>query len=105
MHFVTESVPGEITLMFVSYLLFCSVLMYLFVKTDREWGRMEVSLDEGPRGEQAAGASALLFSSAEIGAEPMFADEASRQSLRHCTQHHDVECTCFMQRRDGVAQL
>lgn len=99
MHFVAESVPGEITLMFVSYLLFCTVLMYLFVKTDSEWGRMEVSLDEVPRNPEAAGASALLFSSAEIGAEQDFADEAARQSLRHCTQHHELECTCFMQQR------
>jgi hypothetical protein len=46
MHFITESVPGEITLMFISYLVFCTVLMYLFVRTDREWGSLEVSLDE-----------------------------------------------------------
>lgn len=79
MQFVAETVPGEITLMFISYLLFCTVLMYLFVKTDKEWGRMEVSLDDVKRDEDAATASAMLFSSAEIGPAPMFADEAARK--------------------------
>ncbi|NUU00953.1 hypothetical protein [Herbaspirillum robiniae] len=105
MHFVAESVPGEITLMFISYLMFCTVLMYLFVKTDREWGRMEVSLDDaGRRDPEAMNASALLFSSAEIGPEPMFADVEVRQSLRHCAEHHDLNCTCFLhgQRKDDV---
>ncbi|MBP0596547.1 hypothetical protein J8I26_00370 [Herbaspirillum sp. LeCh32-8] len=97
MQFVAETVPGEITLMFISYLLFCTVLMYLFVKTDNEWGRLEVSLGDAKRDQEAAAASALLFSSAEIAAEPMFTDEAARQLLRHCAEHHDVDCNCFMQ--------
>jgi DNA-binding transcriptional regulator/RsmH inhibitor MraZ len=98
MHFVAEAVPGEITLMFVSYLLFCTVLMYLFVKTDREWGRLEVSLDSVPRrNAEAATVSAMLFSGADIAPEPMFSDAAVRQSLRHCTEHHPLQCACFLQ--------
>ena len=99
MHFVAESVPSEITLMFISYLMFCTVLMYLFVKTDREWGRMEVSLDDaGRRDPEAMNASALLFSSAEIGPEPMFADVEVRQSL----QKHRPETLGQASRISGV---
>ncbi|EJN02584.1 hypothetical protein [Herbaspirillum sp. YR522] len=95
MHFVSESVPGEITLMFISYLLFCTVLMYLFVKTDREWGRLEVSLDEVPVKSDAP-IAAMLFSAADAGAEPMYGDIALRQSLRHCATHHQSSCSCFL---------
>lgn len=98
MHFVTEAVPGEITLMFISYLLFCTVLMYLFVKTDREWGRLEVSLDEPGRRNETASASALSFSSADIGPQPMFADAAAHTSLRHCAEHHELGCACFLRK-------
>lgn len=98
MHFVTEAVPGEITLMFVSYLLFCTVLMYLFVKADREWGRLEVSLDDiGQRDREATIATAMVFSSVQMSQEPMFGEDAMRQSLRNCAQHHQLGCTCFLQ--------
>lgn len=95
MSFITESVPGEITLMFISYLLFCTVLMYLFVKTDREWGRLEVSLDDVPLKSDAP-AAAMLFSGADMGREPVYSDMALRQSLRHCAAHHQSSCSCFL---------
>jgi hypothetical protein len=95
MSFITESVPGEITLMFISYLLFCTVLMYLFVKTDREWGRLEVSFDDMPQKPELP-ASAMLFQGAGNGAEPAYSDIALRQSLRHCAAHHQSSCSCFL---------
>ncbi|WP_050466067.1 hypothetical protein [Herbaspirillum chlorophenolicum] len=98
MTIVAESVPGEITLMFISYLLFCTVLIYLFVMTDREWGRLEVSLDDaGKRGPEQAAAS--TFSSHEAGIDPewAFAEVDVGRSLRHCAQHHPLNCSCFLQ--------
>ncbi|MBO9538402.1 hypothetical protein [Herbaspirillum sp.] len=99
MYAIAETVPGEVTLMFISYLLFCTVLMYLFVTADREWGRLEMALDDadaGKRGEEQA-ASSLLFQ--EAGADPMwaFSEMDVGQSLRHCAQHHPLNCSCFLQ--------
>lgn len=95
MHFVTESVPGEITLMFISYLVFCTVLMYLFVKTDREWGRLEISLDE-PAGERPPMAGVMRYAVVDADDRSMFNNGLTRPSLQHCAQYHDVDCTCFM---------
>ncbi|AON55401.1 hypothetical protein [Herbaspirillum seropedicae] len=98
MHFVTDSVPGEITLMFISYLVFCTVLMYLFVRTDREWGQMEVSLDEvGQRDKHAAAKAALVYASVDAENRSLFDSGLTRPSLQHCAQYHDVDCNCFMQ--------
>jgi len=95
MSFITESVPGEITLMFISYLLFCTVLMILFVRTDREWGRLEVALDDAPaRGD--APATAMLFAGVDNSPESAYGDMALRQSLRYCAAHHQSSCSCFL---------
>ncbi|MBG7620477.1 hypothetical protein I5R65_13455 [Herbaspirillum sp. AP02] len=95
MHFVTESVPGEITLMFISYLVFCTVLMYLFVRTDREWGSLEVSLDELIQ-DRPPMASTMRYAVVDGDDRSMFNNGLTRPSLQHCAQYHDVDCTCFM---------
>lgn len=95
MHFITESVPGEITLMFISYLVFCTVLMYLFVRTDREWGSLEVSLDELAENRLPL-ANATRYAAVERDERSMFNNGLTRPSLQHCAQYHDVDCTCFM---------
>lgn len=98
MYAVAESVPGEITLMFISYLLFCTVLMYLFVTADREWGRMEVALDDaGKRDREPMAASALLHP--ETGMEPgwIYAEANAGRSMHYCTEHHPLNCSCFLQ--------
>ena len=98
MHFVTESIPGEITLMFISYLVFCTVLMYLFVKTDSEWCKLEVSLDDMPQPQQHAGTvAAVRYASLEPESRSLFDSGLIRPSLQHCAQYHDIDCTCFMQ--------
>ncbi|MFJ3058179.1 hypothetical protein [Herbaspirillum sp. NPDC087042] len=97
MHFVTESIPGEITLMFISYLVFCTVLMYLFVKTDSEWGKLEVSLDDLPQREQYANSvAAVRYARLEPESRSLFESGLIRPSLQHCAQYHDIDCTCFM---------
>lgn len=97
MQFITESVPGEITLMFISYLVFCTVLMYLFVKTDKEWGNLEVSLDDMSLRDQQAMVSAMRYASVDADERSLFNNGLTRPSLQHCAQYHDVDCTCFMQ--------
>jgi hypothetical protein len=94
MHFITESVPGEITLMFISYLVFCTVLMYLFVRTDREWGSLEVSLMNWPR--TACRWPTPCATRPWNDERSMFNNGLTRPSLQHCAQYHDVDCTCFM---------
>lgn len=98
MYAVAESVPGEITLMFISYLLFCTVLMYLFVTADREWGRMEVALDNADKrnGEPAA-ASALLHAQGDMEPEWVYAEANVGRSMHYCTEHHPLNCSCFLQ--------
>lgn len=97
MQFVTESIPGEITLMFISYLVFCTVLMYLFIKTDSEWGKLEVSLDEVPsRPAPAASVAAVRYLQIEPESRSLLDSGLIRPSLQHCAQYHDIDCTCFM---------
>lgn len=97
MHFITESVPGEITLMFISYLVFCTVLMYLFIKTDKEWGSLEVSLEDVGQRDQQVMASALRYVAVDAQERSLFNNGLTWPSLQHCAQYHDVDCTCFMQ--------
>ncbi|MFL9927484.1 hypothetical protein PQR62_24635 [Herbaspirillum lusitanum] len=105
MHFVVESVPGEITLMFVSYLLFCSILMYLFVRTDNEWGRLEVNLNSDRQVQPGTMMFVPVSSTGygEVDAVAVmkkdFAGTAEmRKSLNKCSAHHEVNCSCFLQR-------
>lgn len=99
MQFVAQSVPGEITLMFVSYLLFCSVLMYLFIKTDREWGRLEASIELPGNAKPQFHYAAIAASAPASGdrrANVSAHDEFIRKSLDDCLKNHDVTCTCFL---------
>ncbi|MCP1573558.1 hypothetical protein RB25_25520 [Herbaspirillum rubrisubalbicans] len=97
MHFLAESLTGEITLMFISYLIFCTVLMYLFVKTDREWGQLEVSLDDVGQREPHAMATTMRYTALAADDRSLFNNGLTRPSLQHCAQYHDIDCTCFMQ--------
>lgn len=98
MYAVAESVPGEITLMFISYLVFCTVLIYLFVTADREWGRMEVALDNvGKRDGELMAASALSPSQSDMGPGWAYAEVNTGRSVHYCTEHHPLNCSCFLQ--------
>lgn len=85
MHFIAETVPNDIALMFITYLGFCLLLMYLFIRADCEWNKREMKLSRERM---------RLLS----------ADHEKTERLREltaCSVHHDVNCSCFLHGKDG----
>jgi hypothetical protein len=85
MQFIIETVPSDIALMFATYLGFCLVLMYLFIRANCEWNKREMRLSRERM---------RLLS----------ADHDKNQRLHEltiCTVHHDVDCSCFLYRQEG----
>jgi hypothetical protein len=88
MQFITETVSNDIALMFATYLGFCLVLMYLFIRTNCEWNKREMRLSR----------ERIRLLSANH-------DKNRRlHELAVCTLHHDVNCSCFLHRQDDGAQ-
>jgi hypothetical protein len=85
MQFIIETVPNDIALMFGTYLGFCLLLMYLFIRADYEWNRRAMTLSrERMR---------VLSNEHEK-------NERLRE-LGACSVHHDVNCTCFLRDLGG----
>lgn len=80
MQFIVDTVPNDIALMFLTYLGFCLLLMYLFIRADCEWNKREIKLSHD---------RLRLLS----------ADHCKSDRLREltaCSVHHDVNCACFL---------
>lgn len=88
MHFLTETVPGDIALMFLTYLGFCLLLMYLFIRADRQWNKREVEMTRAR--------------ASDIVAERNGGDRM--RDLTECSAHHDIHCACFVKGDDTPAR-
>jgi len=87
MQFIVEAVPNDIALMFVTYLGFCMLLMYLFIRADCEWNKREMKMSR----------ERLLALSADH-------EKSDRlRELTACSVHHDVNCACFLHSNDADA--
>lgn len=96
MYFVIEFVLGEIILMFISYLVFCIVLMYFFVKIDKEWGSLEVLLDDIGQCDQQVMVVVLCYVKVDVEDCLLFDNGLIWLLLQYCVQYYDVDCICFM---------
>ncbi|MCW5298278.1 hypothetical protein [Herbaspirillum lusitanum] len=87
MQFIVETVPNDIALMFVTYLGFCMLLMYLFIRADCEWNKREMKMSR----------ERLRMLSADH-------EKSDRlRELTVCSVHHDVNCACFLRGNDADA--
>ncbi len=89
MQFIIETVPHDIALMFATYLAFCLVLMYLFIRADYEWNKREMNLSRERM-------------------RRLSNDHEKNQRLHElttCSVHHDVNCSCFLHGKDGFAAM
>lgn len=80
MQFITDTVPNDIALMFLTYLGFCLVLMYLFIRADCEWNKREIKLSRERL-------------------RVLCDDHGKMERLREltaCSTQHDVNCACFL---------
>ena len=85
MQFIIETVPSDIALMFVTYLSFCLLLMYLFIRADFEWNKREVAMLH----------ERLRTQSSERN------DCDRLHDLTVCSEHHDIQCACFLHGGDA----
>lgn len=87
MQFIVETVPNDIALMFVTYLGFCMLLMYLFIRADCEWNKREMKMSR----------ERLRILSADH-------EKSDRlRELTVCSVHHDINCACFLRSDDADA--
>ncbi|EJL84226.1 hypothetical protein PMI16_03967 [Herbaspirillum sp. CF444] len=87
MQFIVDTVPNDIALMFLTYLSFCLVLMYLFIRADCEWNKREVKLSR----------ERLRLLSVDQGKMERL------RELTACSVHHDVNCACFLHGKNDDA--
>ncbi|AKZ62960.1 hypothetical protein F506_10030 [Herbaspirillum hiltneri N3] len=87
MQFIVDTVPNDIALMFVTYLGFCMLLMFLFIRADCEWNKREMKLSR----ERLRVLSADRENSDRL------------RELTACSVHHDVNCACFLHSNDADA--
>lgn len=88
MQFIIETIPNDIALMFVTYLGFCLLLMFLFIRADCKWNKREMNM--------ACDHLRLLSEDH---------DKSGRlRELTACSAHHDVDCACFLQDRSATRE-
>lgn len=87
MQFIVETVPNDITLMFITYLGFCLLLMYLFIRADSEWNKREMKMSH----------ERLRVLSSDHEKSDRLRD------LTACSVHHDLSCACFLHSNDALA--
>lgn len=86
MQFIVDTVPNDIALMFMTYLGFCLVLMYLFIRADCEWNKRELKLSR----------ERLRLLSVDHGKTERL------RELTACSVHHEVNCSCFLHGKNDV---